>query len=532
MSPAAFAALTALLAPLLLGFVGSFLVGAHAITARRLTLAGAGLAFLSSLALAVALAWGGPASPVFAWLGDPATFSLSAGLQLDALSALMLVTVTLIGLVVSRYAARYLDGDPAQAVFSRWLAFTLSMVILLVVARNLGLMLLAWFASGLGLARLLRYSDKPRAVLAARKAYLLQRLGDALFAGAVIAVMAYHGTLELPELANRGVLGGSGGLLIAALLALAAMIRSVQLPFHSWLPDTMDTPTPVSALMHAGIVNGGGFLLIRCSKLFAASPVVMTVVALVGASTAVVAAVVMLSQTDIKRKLAYSTIAQMGFMMLQCGLGAFAVAALHIVGHSFYKAHAFLGSASTVDPEAEPGVPRQLVSMGNFVAALAVGLAVVGSFVLMIGIDVAAKPGLAVLGAVLVFAIAQQLLAAWQRGARTSELVSALRDGTLLVGAYLALSALFALALEGVIVTATPAVALPLSLLAIGLFGGALALQASLPRLREWPAFTALYVHAYNGFYFGALTDRLVRRLWPVRSTTTPYSSTPYSSTY
>ena len=140
--------------------------------------------------------------------------------------------------------------------------------------------------------------------------------------------------------------------LIGILFVLGAMTKSAQFPFHSWLPDTMETPTPVSALMHAGVINAGGFLVIRLSPLVSLSPIALDLLALIGALTAMLGAVVMLTQTSIKRSLAYSTIAQMGFMMLQCGLGAFSAALLHIVAHSAYKAHAFLSSGSVLDSAA------------------------------------------------------------------------------------------------------------------------------------------------------------------------------------
>ncbi len=139
---------------------------------------------------------------------------------------------------------------------------------------------------------------------------------------------------------------------IGTLFVIGAMTKSAQIPFHSWLPDTMETPTPVSALMHAGIINAGGFLIIRLSPLVSQSHVALDLLAIVGAATAILGAVVMLTQTSIKRTLAYSTIAQMGFMMLQCGLGAFSAALLHIIAHSLYKAHAFLSSGSVLESAA------------------------------------------------------------------------------------------------------------------------------------------------------------------------------------
>src|SRR5690606_5255778 len=132
------------------------------------------------------------------------------------------------------------------------------------------------------------------------------------------------------------------------LIICGALLKSAQFPFHTWLPDTMGTPTPVSTLMHAGIINAGGYLVIRLSPLLVENTTAMLFLATIGAVTLASASLVMLTQTSVKRMLAYSTIAQMGFMLLQCGLGAYALAVLHLIAHSLYKAHAFLSSGSTV----------------------------------------------------------------------------------------------------------------------------------------------------------------------------------------
>jgi len=173
----------------------------------------------------------------------------------------------------------------------------------------------------------------------------------------------------------------------------------------------METPTPVSALMHAGIVNAGGLLLIRWSSVMVEAPVVLGLVALIGATTAVYAGLVMLTQTDVKRKLAYSTVAQMGFMMMQCGLGAFSAAALHLVAHSFYKAYAFLASGAhvaqsgTLPGPAVSGSP----SAARVAAALGIGVAGVALATSLLGVSLSAKPGGWVIGTVLALALAQLL---------------------------------------------------------------------------------------------------------------------------
>lgn len=189
---------------------------------------------------------------------------------------------------------------------------------------------------------------------------------------AVVLTYRHFGTSEFATLlAAAGELRAAGAGAVPAavdwiggLLVFAALLKSAQFPFHSWLPDTMETPTPVSALMHAGIINAGGILVLRLSPLVSLSDAAMLTLCVVGGFTAVFASTVMLTQASIKRGLAFSTVAQLGFMMLECGLGAFPLALLHLVGHSLYKAHAFLSSGSTVaaKPVVSPRPPLPIVA--------------------------------------------------------------------------------------------------------------------------------------------------------------------------
>ena len=281
--------------------------------------------------------------------------SLSIGMYFDGATGLMLMLVSFVGLVVCRFSIRYLDGEAMQGRYFRWIGFTVGAVSLMVVAGNLLLFFVAWVATSFGLHQLLlHYGHRVAAHRAAWTKFAISRLGDAFLIGALVLTFNMFGTFELSELFSQvndvvstsQITGGHAA--IGWLLVLGALTKSAQFPFHTWLPDTMETPTPVSALMHAGIVNAGGYLIIRMSPLVALAPSALMTLAVVGAFTACFAGVVMMTQPSIKRALAYSTIAQMGFMMLQCGLGAFAAAMLHILAHSLYKAHAFLSSGSVI----------------------------------------------------------------------------------------------------------------------------------------------------------------------------------------
>ncbi len=215
---------------------------------------------------------------------------------------------------------------------------------------------LAWMATSLALNRLLLfYPDRPAAILAARKKFIASRIGDALHRRSPCCCFGRSfGSLEYGTL-FAGLRGRSarrlpGGITVAAfLLVIAALLKSAQFPLHGWLIEVMETPTPVSALLHAGIINAGGFLLLRFADVLVLATPALDMLVIVGGFTALFGSVVMLTQSAVKVSLAWSTIAQMGFMMLQCGLGAWPAALLHIVAHSLYKAHAFLSSGSVID---------------------------------------------------------------------------------------------------------------------------------------------------------------------------------------
>ena len=218
-------------------------------------------------------------------------------------------------------------------------------------------------------------------------------------------VFAEAVALQEQSAANSMLVSAIGGLFV-----LAAMTKSAQFPFHSWLPDTMEAPTPVSALMHAGIINAGGFLVIRLSPLVVLSPAALGMLAMIGAITAPLGGVVMLSQTSVKRSLAFSTIAQMGFMMLQCGLGGFSAALLHIVAHSLYKAHAFLSSGSVLEQAARMQLTQARARSGRAVLVdrhpgRGGAAAVLGLTLACFGLEPHEKPGGIVLGFVLLLAL-------------------------------------------------------------------------------------------------------------------------------
>lgn len=458
------------------------------------------------------------------------------GIYFDQLSALLFLLVAFLGAVVTRYAFTYLKGDPEQGHFLKWLCITIGAVLTLLVSGNLLLFTVAWMTTSLSLNKLLTfYADRPAAITAARKKFVISRLGDVCLLIALVLVYQCFGTWEFGEMFARSEALRSGGMAmpdritsISLLLVAGAMLKSAQFPFHSWLPDTMETPTPVSALMHAGIINAGGFLVIRLSPVISLSPLALQMLVVVGAFTAIFASLVMTTQASVKRMLAFSTIAQMGFMMLQCGLGAFSIAVLHIVAHSLYKAHAFLSSGSVVEISKASWVPTGVPAAHLRALALSLLAAAVLTFAgaAAFGVSPQAEPGVIILGAVFLMSLAHLLWSLWGQ-AITPRLVGA---GTVLAGtvcvAYFALHLGFKTLLAPVLphhgLSPSPAVAATpgtyiLMAVVVTLFAAVLVLQSQLPMWAERPWCRTLYVHARNGFYFNTLANRAVHALWPAR---------------
>ena len=436
--------------------------------------------------------------------------------RLDAVSATMLVLVSLIGWVVVRYAATYTDGEARQGAFTGGLCLALAAVLLLVGSGNLVQLALAWIAMGAALHRLLLfYPERVAARRAARKKAVSVVAGSAALVAAVGLLAWAYGTTDIASILARARLGEAppAALVAAVLLALAAILKSAQFPGHGWLTEVMEAPTPVSALLHAGVVNAGGFLLIRFADVMLLAPGVLAVLVMVGGFSALFGGLVMLTQPAVKTSLAWSTLAQMGFMTMQCGLALFPLALLHIVAHSLYKAHAFLSSGGAVEQVASIRRPGPVaVPNGRAVArAFALALAIYAAVGLLFGIA-GKSPQAVALGAILVlgvaYLIAQGLADAAPR---------ALTRRTVLASVA-ATAAYFALQTGAERLTAgtlppTPApgpLEWALIVLAIASFGVVAVAQATFPLWAGHPAAAGLRVHLSNGLYVNAVADRLL----------------------
>jgi NAD(P)H-quinone oxidoreductase subunit 5 len=279
--------------------------------------------------------------------------SLMRGLvQLDVVSSPMLLLVCTLALVVVRFSRTYLAAEGGLERYVRSLLLTLASVTLLVISNHLGVVIATWLATGIGLHNLLTfYRTRRQAVIVAHKEFLLSRLADLFFFASVYLIDNSVGSLHIDVVNDFVAANGlTPGLHLAtALLVVGVLLKSAQLPFHGWLQLVMEAPTPVSALLHAGIVNIGGFVMIRLAPLMAHAPLAQWMLLTVGLATAIVGSLVMTTRVSAKVILAWSTVGQMGFMLVQCGLGVWHLALLHLLAHSFYKAHCFLSTGGAVD---------------------------------------------------------------------------------------------------------------------------------------------------------------------------------------
>ncbi|WP_366653791.1 proton-conducting transporter membrane subunit [Fodinicurvata sp. EGI_FJ10296] len=452
----------------------------------------------------------------------PAQLSLFDGpfalvIRLDAVGATMTLLVAFIGWVVMRYSRTYLDGEAREGWFHGRMLATLAAVLIVVQSGSFTILILAFVGVGTGLRGLLLfYPERAAARRAAAKFSLVWHAGDAALVLAALLLFVAFGSSEIAPLAAAAASGlPIAAHLAVALLVLAAALKTAAFPLHGWLTEVMEAPTPVSALLHAGVVNAGGFLLIRTADMVQASAGAMAALVIIGGFTALFGAVVMLTQSAVKTALAWSTVSQMGFMLLQCGLGLWPLALLHIVAHSMYKAHAFLGSGSAVKAIASlsrPGpiaVPKAAAVVKAFGLALALYGAVALTFTLMAGPK---SPQALAIGAMLIFGVAY-LVAQGLADAAPAALTR--RTGLAALGAALAYFTFqqAADALWGASLPAAP-FAGPLEwaliVLAVCSFGVVAVAQTLFPLWAHHPSAAGLRVHIANGLYLNALLDRLI----------------------
>src|SRR5215475_1228265 len=287
---------------------------------------------------------------LFSWIGA-GDFETSVAAYVDPLTGVMLLVVTGVGALIHLYSVGYMRDDPGYPRYFAYLNLFVFSMTMLVLAGNFLLLYVFWEAVGLCSYLLIGFwYTRPAASQAGKKAFIVNRVGDFGFGLGVMWLWSAVGTLDYDAVfAAVGGLPPSTATGIALLLFMGACGKSAQLPLHTWLPDAMEGPTPVSALIHAAtMVTAGVYMLARSHAIFERSPVALEVVAWIGVATALFAATIGLVQTDIKRVLAYSTVSQLGYMFAAVGVGAYAAGIFHLVTHAFFKALLFLGAGSVI----------------------------------------------------------------------------------------------------------------------------------------------------------------------------------------
>ena len=368
-------------------------------------------AFALAVVLLLVVALDGPVALVTETDSGRAT----AGLTADRVSAVLLALVTGVLAIVQAFAQRYLSGDPRAPRFFALSSLTAAATAAAICAATFSGFVVAWCLAGLGLCLMLAHrSDLPQAREGVRRTASALAIGDGALLLALALVLLTGPDLDLraPDVARFSDQGLT--FVVAALIGICALARSAQVPLHRWLPGTLNAPTPVSALLHAGLINGAGLLLIRLAPLVQPAPAVLWALLAAGLATAVLATAFMLVRPDVKSGLAWSTGGQMGFMVAQCATGAFVGALFHLVAHALYKATLFLGSGSVVDARGRhlrAPVPRPLLAPAPRAAvAAALPALLVLSALAAIAPHLASHTGAPLL---LVFAWASAAQATW-----------------------------------------------------------------------------------------------------------------------
>jgi NADH-quinone oxidoreductase subunit L len=320
--------------------------------AHRLAWGSVGLSFLCTIAVFIDVLRTGTSHEVIAyqWIfGGDLTINLAY--LVDPLTCVMLLVITGVGFLIHVYSVGYMHGEEGFTRFFTYMNLFMVSMLLLVMGNNYVVLFIGW--EGVGLCSYLLigyYYDKVSAAKAASKAFVVNRIGDAGFLLAIFLVFVNFRTLDYTQVfAQAGQLSPEMATAIALCLLVGAVGKSAQIPLYTWLPDAMEGPTPVSALIHAAtMVTAGVYMIVRNHAIFDLSPTAMGIVGLIGGLTALFAATIGLVQTDIKRVLAYSTVSQLGYMFLGCGIGAYTAAVFHLMTHAFFKALLFLSAGSVI----------------------------------------------------------------------------------------------------------------------------------------------------------------------------------------
>ncbi len=444
-------------------------------------------------------------------------------IRLDALSALMYTMISIIGLVVVRFSRSYLDGEKRHKQFISRLAVTIAFVQLLVISGNLSTLFFAWVGTSIGLHKLLLfYPERKKAQLAARKKFIIARLGDLALLTSFILIYQQLGTSDLSQIFGQLNEMQRENLsfqleLAGLLLVVAACLKSVQIPFHGWLLEVMETPTPVSALLHAGLLNAGPFLILRFAHLIDMTSIATTVLIIVGAISALFGAIAATTQPSVKTSLAYSSIGHMGFTLLVCGLGVYPASLLHLVAHSFYKAHAFLSSGSLIEKVQTSGADHYKRSSQTG----KIFLAIITSTALYLGVTYLWQIGakmefqMLVISGIIFLSILSLHINTLDSNNRRRSILHLIITSLLVVNCFY----LFEHAFKSFLGEQIPDIRTPdvnIQLLIIGLtalFTLTVLSQSMFSRLNDTALFRKLEIHFRNGLYLNQIMNRFMNSL-------------------
>lgn len=482
--------------------------------ACRVTSLTAGLAFLAVTVRAVSALTGDEAEDFELTIGS----MLHGLVQLDVVSSAMLLLVCTLAVVVVRYSQTYLAGEPGLVRYSRSLLLTLAAVTTLVITNHLAFLVVAWLGTGIGLHNLLTfYRTRRQAVIVAHKEFLLSRIADMCFFASLVLIEAEVHSLHIDVV--NAYADSHGSLaprlhLATVLLVAGVLLKTAQVPFHGWMQQVMEAPTPVSALLHAGIVNIGGFVMIRLAPLMARAVLAQNILVGVGLVTAIVASLVMTMRVSIKVTLAWSTIGQMGFMLVQCGLGVWHLALLHLLAHSAYKAHSFLSAGSVVDAWRGSSLVKSPRPSLGFIAA-AVAVLCVGAAPLYAGFHFSplhASPSLGPLALALLLSFVPMIARALAAGKRTFWLAARFAVGA--TALYFALHAVVELTAPEISTQAESSFKWTVVVVGLVVLFIAQTIVQTNPggRLAQF-----LQPHFFSGLYIDEWFTRMTFRLWPPR---------------
>ncbi|HKN85930.1 MAG TPA: proton-conducting transporter membrane subunit [Nitrospiraceae bacterium] len=310
--------------------------------------------------------------PITVRLYDPSSVSnlaLPLGFHIDRLSAVMMVLISTVGTIIYRYSINYMYQEPGYRRFLALIGFTTFVLLCMVASANLIMLFVFWQLLSYLLSLLAHNLTHVATLQGAFRTFTFLRIGDVAFLAGIVLAHSLYGTIEFQELFARAaetpitlsLLPGvemNGVTAVTLLIFIGAMSKSAQVPLHLWLPSFLYAPTPITALLHAGIINAGGFLMNRLAPLYGLSSTTLHVAFIIGMLTAVLGASMMLTQNDIKKTLGFSTIGQMGYMIMECGLGAFALAVFHLIAHGLFKATMFLNCGNVIHKaRQEPAFP-------------------------------------------------------------------------------------------------------------------------------------------------------------------------------